>query len=484
MKSRLFWRLLSAFVAVLMFFTIVLGSVYLLLFRQHTITINQTQMEKKAVSIAQTLSAFLTGEMGMPHGMGGYGAYLRYLDDIAMADVWIVDRDLNLLSYRQSGSTYSSLPVNAEQVVRRIFEGEVIYSQEFSGFFDTPSLTVGAPITQAGGQVIGAVLLHSPVSGIDHAVRQGLSALVAGAAIALLLAGATAAYMTYYFTKPLYRIKATALQLAYGDYTAQTSVTQQDEIGQLAQTIDLLAGRLSLAAQERAALDKLKEDFVANISHELRTPVAVLRGSLEVLKDGTIADPLEVADYYDQMLSESRYLERLVNDLLDLSRLQDPRFKLDMQELNLCDVLTDAARAIRQLLPPKQLTLDLDYPEEECMILGDYGRIRQLLLILLDNAVKFCDYNSVLTLRLSKSGSNYRLSVINNGQTIPQQELPYIFDRFRKTNSSYNKSGTGLGLSIAKQIADRHKAMIQVSSDQGLTDFTLSFPFYSPSQSE
>ena len=142
--------------------------------------------------------------------------------------------------------------------------------KNFSGLLNAPTLTVGVPIRTADG-ISGAVLLHSPVSGVNEAVLQGLSALAAGAFIALVLAGTAAVWLSYRFTNPLRRMKDAARCLAEGDYTAKTGVVQEDEIGQLAQTIDLLSIRLTEAKKQQAALDQMKQDFVANVSHELRT---------------------------------------------------------------------------------------------------------------------------------------------------------------------------------------------------------------------
>lgn len=477
MKNKMVWKLAVCFAAVLLLFTGILGTVFVSMFRQHTIAINRTSMEKRALSIAETLASFTSGGgMGMGRGgRGGYGAYLRFLDQLAMAEVWIVDENLNLLTPGHGQQTsYASLPENAEQIVGRVFQGETTYGEDFSDLLQVPTLTVGTPIRTADG-VIGAVLLHSPVGGVNEAVHQGIYALTAGAVVALLFAGAAAVWLSYRFTDPLRRMTAAALRLAEGDYAAKTGVIQEDEIGGLAKTIDLLSGRLLEAQQERTALEQLKQDFTANVSHELRTPVAVLRGSLEVLMDGTVSSPGEISEYYGQMLSESRHLERLVNDLLDLSRLQDAKFQLETGEVNLCDVVRDGARAMRRAAECKQLHLSLLCPDQECLVVGDYGRIRQMLLILLDNAIKFSSEDSEVTLILEDSKDGYALSVTDHGAGIRPEELPSIFERFRKARTMQNRSGTGLGLPIAKQIADRHKADLGVESENGSTRFWIHF---------
>lgn len=470
MKNKILIKLLAAFGVVMLLFSIVLGSVFLVLFREHAVKINRTAMEQQAVSIADTLSSYQRGSMG------GYGAYLRFLDKLALADVWIVDEDLGITTCGPEKSTvhYDDLPENAGQIVSRVFSGEQTYGAEFSGLLGVNALTVGVPI-YSGDTVVGAVLLHAPASGVNDAVAQGMLTLVVGCAAALLFAGMAAFFLSYRFTCPLSRMKTAALALADGNYEAKTGVSSTDEIGQLAETLDILAQRLRAAEVERENLDRSRDRFVADVSHELRTPVAVMRGSIELLRDGTVSRPDEVLEYYNQMLTESRHLERLVNDLLELSRLQDAGFQLRKEEINLCDVVSDAVRAIRPAMQAKYIAIDTTVPETECLLSGDYGRIRQLLFILLDNAVKFSPEGGAIQITLAKT-EGCTLTVTDHGIGIPQEDLPHIFDRFYKTNSKENKNGTGLGLAIASEIVKRHNARISAQNGEDGTSFRVVFP--------
>lgn len=475
MRRRMVWKLAACFAAVLLLFTAVLGGVYAAAFRRHTVAVNREAMEVQAASIAGTLASF-GGGPGMGRGRGGgYGAYLRFLNDLTPAEAWIVDVDRTLLAPGRDRMARESLPAGAGEIVERVLAGENAWGEGFSTLLDAPALTVGVPIQTEEG-VAGAVLLHSPVSGVDEAVGRALSILCAGAAAALVLAGGAALWLSWRFTAPLERMRRAAALLAEGDYAAKTAVDQPGEIGQLARTIDLLAERLAAAGEQREALDRLKQDFVANVSHELRTPVAVLRGSLEVLQDGTVSQGEEVAAYYAQMLAESRHLERLVNDLLDLSRLQDGQFRLETEETDLCAVVRDAARAIRQSARGNGVEVSLRCPGEECLLTGDYGRLRQMLLVLLDNAVKFSHPGGTVGLTLAREAGGFVLEVTDHGRGIPPEELPHVFDRFWRARGGENRSGTGLGLAIARQIAERHGAELRAESGGGRTCFSVRFP--------
>ncbi|WP_070000939.1 sensor histidine kinase [Cellulosilyticum sp. I15G10I2] len=478
MKNKIAFKLTLYFSAVLLLFSIIIGSVFITLFKRHTMALHKTDLEERAVTMASTLSSFINSPnsgMGMMGGrQGGYGAYLRFLDEIAMTDVWIVDKDLRLITSGQmagSAYNYADLPLDAEAVVEEVFKDNTTFSEGFSNLLSTPTLTIGTPI-YSEGKVVGALLLHSPVKGMQEALLQGIGILTISIASALVLSILLSIALAVSFTRPLKKMKNSAVQLARGDYSAKTGVQKKDEIGELASAIDLLSVQLGIASRETEQLFKLRRDFVANISHELRTPVTVIRGSLEALCDEVVTDPLQVKSYHRQMLNESLFLQRLVNDLLDLSRLQNTDFKIEMQELNLCDVIGDTIRTAQHIAQSKNIQIQQEQDTQICLVLGDYGRLRQMFLIILDNAVKFSSPNGVVRISLKSK----TVSICDKGVGIAPKDLPYIFDRFYKVKSSENKNGTGLGLAIAKQIADRHTINVVVRStpDEG-TEFLFQF---------
>lgn len=480
MKSKISRKLMLYFAAALFLFTVVIGAIFITLFRAQTIKDHKNDLETRAISIAGALSDYMgntssgAGKGMLGNGKGGYGAYLRFIDDIAMSDVWIVDENLNLITNSQmSGQSYNyaDLPLDADKVVKEVFTGETTFSEGFSSLLDIPTLTAGTPI-KVNGQIIGAVLLHSPVEGINDATMQGIRTLAVSILAALIFSVILSTFLAYTFTKPLNKMKNSALSLAEGDYTAKTGVQMKNEIGELAGAIDILSERLLIAKRESDKLDKLRRDFVANISHELRTPVTVIRGSLEALCDEVVTEPEQIKGYHRQVLNESLYLQRLINDLLDLFKLQNTDFKIDKQELNLCDILSDAVRSAEHLAREKNIEIRQEVDMESLMVTGDYGRLRQMLMIVLDNAVKFSPVSSEIRVSLN----NRIVSISDRGNGIAEEDLPHIFDRFYKAVSEKNKSGSGLGLAIAKQIADRHNIKVDVTSrlNKG-TEFKFDF---------
>ncbi len=220
----------------------------------------------------------------------------------------------------------------------------------------------------------------------------------------------------------------------------------------------------------------LARDFISSVAHELRTPVAVIRGSLEALCDGVVCEPDQVDEYHHQMLSESIYLQRLVNDLLEYSRLQNKEFKILMENVNVCDIISDVCRSIRQIANKKNITINREEDTSLYTIKGDYERLRQMFIVVLDNAVKFTQPGGNVYVRTRFVDGRLVIDISDTGCGISEENIENIFLRFHRTVSDANRNGSGLGLAIAKEIASRHGIEIKVESKAG-KGTTFSFIF-------
>jgi len=487
--SKILLRLIFYFAASFLIFAVIIGATFSILFSRHNINVHAVELERRAISIAETFAGIVDNgfgfggwrfysfvddayreQIGLARGVMSLRSFLYFIEDIAMTDVWIVDHDLGQITFGHRAwglATYRDLPAGAEQVVLDALAGKTSTGENFSAFLDTPTITVATPIILASGEVMGVVLLHSEVAGINDITTGGLMVFLLSMTAAVIVAFIVAIILSSRFTKPLKKMKQAALKISEGDYLATTGVHQSDEIGELAAILDDMAGRLYESSQESVKLDKLRRDFVANISHELRTPLTVIRGSLESLCDGIVTDAEKVADYHAQMLSESKYLESLVSDLLDLGRLQNLDFAIEMQEVDLKYIAEDAIRPMRHIAERRGIVITHETDNEPLIVMGNYSRLRQLFIIILDNAIKFSPEGKSVSITLVKGETAVEVSINNEGSGIHADDLPYIFERFYKDRSEENKSGTGLGLAIAKQIADRHGAEVQVISELG-----------------
>lgn len=473
MKYRITQKLVLLITSLLLIFSVIMGLSFSVLFNRHMVDFHRDDMAKRAETIANTFSEYInssngTGGRGMGmsgmSGMRGFMPYLQVIDDIAMADVWIVDENEEfILMGRSTDINYRELPEGASDVIESAMEGKVSFSEVFSGVLGARTLTVGAPVP-GSTEIQAVVLLHAPIGGMESVTLSGLRIFGISTLVALILSSMLAVFLSMKFVRPLKTMTAAASRLGDGDYTAKTHIQQNDEIGDLARTLDTLSERLEEASRESETLEQSRRDFISSISHELRTPVTVLRGSLEALKDKVIKDPIQVDEYHKQMLLEILALQRLVDDLLSLTKLQNPDFKMQMEDVNLSEVLSDVVRSMGTVAKEKEITIDYNNPFDFLSYYGDYGRIRQMIMAVMDNAVKFSRPSSRVIVKVSCKDDRCWVTVEDNGQGIVKEDLDRIFERFYRHKGAETFTGTGLGLSIVKEIADRHGIEISVSS--------------------
>ncbi|SHI19696.1 HAMP domain-containing sensor histidine kinase [Desulfosporosinus lacus] len=225
-------------------------------------------------------------------------------------------------------------------------------------------------------------------------------------------------------------------------------------------------------------LEQLRRDFVANVSHEFRTPLTVIRGSVEGLVDGMVENSEDIKRYHQRILSETRGLERLVGDLMELSRLQSGKIMIHQNRVHISSLLADLVKSLQTIADQKEIKI-LYQPESDLPpFLGDYDRLRQLFVIFLDNAIKYSPPNTLVWVE-SRILENNTLSIIirDQGYGIAADELPYIWDRFYKVDSSRKGLGTGLGLAIAKHLLELHDGKVSVQSELGKgTEIEIKLP--------
>ena len=409
---------------------------------------------------------------------------MRMIEDIAMGEVWIVDAKTgNIVQGRNDKGqplSYLKLPPNAEETIKKAISGETTTTENFNDYLNENSITVAVPIKN-GQTIEGVVLLHSPVKYMSSALKSGIYTLIFSILAALILASISAVWLSISFTKPLNKIRDTTTELAKGNYEVTTQVNQSDEIGELAKSIDKLALQLDKSSKESERFEKMRQNFIANISHELRTPITVIRGSIEAICDGIISNPEQLKDYNEQILSDSIHLQRLVNDLIDLTKLQNTDFSIDKSTINLFEIINDAVRSMKQISTKKGVKINFSaenaIEEDRYLFVGDYQRIRQMIIIVLDNAIKFSNENQKVDILLKKENKKYELKICDSGRGIDPENIGEIFNRYHKSNTEENKNGMGLGLAIAKEIALRHNIEIFVESEPNIkTIFTFLIP--------
>lgn len=220
---------------------------------------------------------------------------------------------------------------------------------------------------------------------------------------------------------------------------------------------------------ELRRLEKIRQDFVANVSHELRTPISSIKGYAETLLDGAIHEQEHARDFLNIIYQDSNRLASLISDLLDLSKIESGKMKMDLSPTDLKPIFERCLGVLKKTIEIKSLSISLDAPDQLPKVLGDDRRLAQVVLNLLDNAIKYTPESGSVKIKIYSSGSHVQADITDNGIGIPEQDIPRIFERFYRVDKSHSRElgGTGLGLSIAKHIVLAHQGQIWVRSDFG-----------------
>lgn len=332
--------------------------------------------------------------------------------------------------------------------------------------FSTPMLTVGIPI-YVNTQVRGGLFLHSPINEINKALTRVYVVIW----ISAIFATALSAFIIYYFSdrmliKPIGKINQTARCISKGDFDKRVEIESKDEIGDLAISFNYMANSLK-------SLEGMRKNFIANISHELRSPITSINGFIAGMLDGTI--PEEKWPYYLRIVhDEIKRLIRLINDILDLARLESGEFSLKMGTFEINELIRERIIKFEDRINKKSIKVDVTIIKSKVMVNGDRDRIDQVLSNLLDNAIKFVPEGGTIRVNTELKKDRLLVEVYNEGVPIPKEDIKYIWDRFHKADKARSKGGgTGLGLSIARQIINQHNETIWAESGDFGTKFTF-----------
>ncbi len=477
--NLLFVKTCFWFAVIMIFFAVALGFIYMRLYEQ-TITENyREQSKKKAESIAERCSDYFLS--GNPRG---WMDYLTMLQELEGEEVWVVANenatfpltDQYAITSREAFSKLDAYRNSYYDILSNAFHNIPTARAEFSEVHETNMITIGMPVQGMNGEVAGAILLNVWAESQKEVVDSSWRLIFISGAIALALAFITALFYVRTLSNPIIKIRRTALELADGNYEVTTEVRRSDEIGELAYTMDFLSEKLKENEIERKNLEQMRVDFFANVSHELRTPITVMRAYTESLVDGVVTDPEKVDRYHERMLGECQGMERLVGDLLLLSKMQNPDFAVEKEPVNLVQIFEDLKKSAWAIGMEKNITAELYTELPVIMMLGDYDRLRQMFLVILDNAVKFSPEDSVVHIRIVCE-EQIIVSIRDEGIGISEEEQKYIFEKFYKSRLRQNAKGSGLGLAIAKQIAMKHGGTIDIKSEVGKgTEIIFTFP--------
>ena len=337
------------------------------------------------------------------------------------------------------------------------------------GFYGEEHYVVATALTAFDGTPLGYLFVAKETGAVLDMWKTITPLFLLICAAVLLLSLILSFAVSRHMAKPLKSMAEVARRFGRGELSARAEGAERlDEIGELADAFNSMADSLEKSEQRRS-------EFIANVSHELKTPMTTISGFADGILDGTIAP--EDQDHYLQIISsETKRLSRLVRSMLGLSRLQsEDRTSLLQKSFDIAEVLRLTIISFADKIDGKHLDVDFQVPEDAMFVRGDADAITQVVYNLLDNAIKFSPEGTTLSLSLWKDDEKAYVSVRNHGETIPEDEIPLLFDRFHKADKSrsQNRDGVGLGLYIVQTILHNHGEDIAVTSRDGVTDFVF-----------
>ena len=390
---------------------------------------------------------------------------LSIISPSLQSEIWVVNRDGSVAA-DSTGGTRKGLTGDFDPIS---IANQNYGIGNFYGAFSYDVLSVSAPIT-GNYTTYGYVLVHMPLSQIA-ASRDGILNILyitSGIIYVLSLIILLVFTQTVYF--PLKKITAGANEYAAGNLKYRIEISSRDEMGYLADTLNYMSDKLD-------QMEEYQRTFIANVSHDFRSPLTSIKGYLEAILDGTIPPEMQ-EKYLTRVITETERLNKLTQGMLTLNSL-DKKGLLTRTNFDINRVIKDTAASFEVICGKKDISFDLTFADNIQMVYADLGKIQQVLYNLIDNAIKFSESNSAITIEVVEKNEKVFVSIKDQGIGIPRKDQNKIWERFYKSDLSRgkDKKGTGLGLSIVKEIIQAHDEHINVISTEGVgTEFIFSLP--------
>ena len=463
--DSLYWQQFLLTAGMVLLTLLLLGVSFYALSYNDTVSERRSEMRQHAELIANMSGDYLAsdGQTASPSLQN----LVALAAGLTKADFLLCNQEgyALLTSDQRLGGQVVSVP---QEIQDAVFGDKGFYQGRSSigGAYDIRQFVVAVPVTQEDGGTVGMVLAVMDARSLMSMWRSFIGLFFMTSAIILLISFVASSLTSMRQIQPIREMVQATRSYAAGNFDVRMQDTgRSDEIGELAASFNNMAD--SLAETERQ-----RSEFIANISHELKTPMTTIAGYTDGILDGTI--PPEKERKYLQIISdESRRLSRLVRRMLDISQIQNKEMK--KEEFDLCESARIALLSMEKKITDRGLDVDAEIPEDSVMVQGDRDLITQVIYNLLENAAKFATPGSQLYLGLAVNGEKAYVTVRNLGSTIPAEEIPLLFERFHKSDKSRSedKDGYGLGLYIVKTILAQHKEQITVTSQDGVTAFTF-----------
>jgi len=467
MFRTLFSRLMVTYFIIILVTLTILSLLLSTYFKDYIFNSRKEELIREGKELSPYISLYA---MGLMDENSLYSIF-QSIDRYKNTTIWVTDLFGNIwIPYSSTGENekWKEQKINAEEFVQ-VLKGNIITKiGRFGERFPVPVLTVGVPLV-IRDRIRGAILLHSPVEEINTALYEIYRNIWLAAFISASLSVILLYWISRRISQPLTQMNEISKEFSRGDFRRRVKVTNRDEIGQLSANFNFMADSLE-------KLEEMRTRFVANVSHELRSPLTSIQGYIQGVLDGTISAE-EQQKYLSVALSESQRLSKLINELLDLSWIESGEFPLNRSVFDVNEQILRILVAHEEKIEKKSMDVNIDFENQHCWVEADPDRIQQVIINLVDNAIKFNKESGTIHVKTWREKNTIFIRIQDEGIGIPKEDIDHIWERFYQVDKtrSPKRQGSGLGLSIVKKIIEQHNQKIWVESKLGEgTSFTFS----------
>ncbi|HPT78824.1 MAG TPA: HAMP domain-containing sensor histidine kinase [Candidatus Atribacteria bacterium] len=458
MFRSLYVKLMVTYSIILIATLIVLGLLLSSFFQNSILDKRKQELEREGNALAPYFEFFSYGLIDVKTLEGQFKVIDRFLN----VSIWMTDTTgLIYYVYPESEAMIWRNHRLNDEVLKPVLDGETLtLTGNFGDRFSIPVLTVGMPI-RLNNRIIGTIFMHSPVQEVNRTLRDTYRSIWRSAFFSSILSMLLLYYVSRRISKPLTEMNTISREIASGNFKRRVKVTTEDEVGQLGVNFNAMADSLE-------SLEQMRRSFVANVSHELRSPLTSMKGYIQGILDKTIK-PEEQDKYLRVVLDETERMNRLINGLLDLAQVESGQFSIDIKVFDINEKIRRILIAHEERISESNMEVEVKFGEDVLSVEADPDRIQQVVINLLDNAIKFNRPGGTISIETWRHKELAFVRIADQGQGIPKEEIAHIWEPFYQVDKSRSsrKVGTGLGLSIVKKIIDAHSQQIWVNSTPG-----------------
>ncbi|MBW7988484.1 MAG: cell wall metabolism sensor histidine kinase WalK [Planctomycetes bacterium] len=460
MMNKIIWKLFSAFV----FLTLIV--VFVLYFFVSLKLQNNFELKisEELQSNAILVGDILTGDL-LENKNEDIQRKIKTLAEKLDLRITVVDMRGEVLGDSEKAPSLMENHKDRFEIIEAVEEG-FGQSTRFSDTLNYNMKYVAVRVDDSGN-TLGVVRFALPLSEVQLRIQLIYRVVLLGAIVAVVIALTVAYFLSRSITFPISRMQEVARRISKGDFSEKVNIKSKDELGELAKSLNIMAAELQQKMENLKQMDRVRTDFVANVSHELKTPLTLIKGYIETLEDRAINDTVKARKFISIIKEHANRLENIIEDLLSLSELELSKDCLSKTEFDMKKLIDEVTLGFGYALDAKRQTLSVNHQGDDFRIKADSDKIEQVIVNLIDNAIKYTNEAGQINILLLERQNEITFTVQDDGVGIPGEDISRVFERFYRVDKARSRKlgGTGLGLGIAKHIVLAHNGQISIDSE-------------------